>query len=145
MALIALVTLSSAATAVPDRPAVVERFLFELCPKVIAGEIDLTDRQQVEGLGLRIRPEARDWVEAQVGEKKKRITIGFRTYPGKRVCQVKFGGKDNYSLYHSVIRAGEARGWRSSGGAAELGGFISFLFPAGPGHADDHVHALARL
>ena len=35
-------------------------------------------------------------------------------------------------MYRSVIRAGEARGWRSSGGAAELGGFISFLFPPAP-------------
>ena len=133
MPLVALALLAaSVAPAAENRQAEVRRLLFEICPKIVAGEIDLSDRAQVAALGFLPRPGGGDWVRAQKGEKQRRITLGFRTFPGKRVCQVGFGGKDNQALYRSIIQAGEARGWHASAGAEELGGFITFLDPPTP-------------
>lgn len=57
-----LVALAAAAFSVPATASLsheeqVERALFEICPKVLSGELDLSDPQNVAGLGYRI-PEA---------------------------------------------------------------------------------------
>jgi len=133
MAMAALTLLASLAPAVPERPALVQRFLFELCPRVIAGEVDLRDSGQLAALGLSPRPATLDWVAASVGRVRRRVTIGYKQFSsGKRACQVRFGGKDNQALLRSVIETGEARGWRAGPGAAELGRLISFLHPPDP-------------
>lgn len=133
MPLVALSLLSPAvALAELDRRETVRHLMFEVCPKVVAGEIDLGNGEQLRALGLAPRTGRTGWIQAKTGKKKKSITIGFRTFTGKRVCQVGFGGKDNRELFRSIIEAGEARGWRAGPGASELGGLVSFLYPPAP-------------
>jgi hypothetical protein len=124
--------LSSVASAAAERPALVERYLFELCPKVVAGEIDLRDSGQLAAQGLAARSGPGGWTWAYAGRKQHRISVAFRDFSGKRVCKVGFGGRDNRALLRSVVKAGEARGWSAGGGAAELGGLVSFLYPPDP-------------
>ena len=127
---LALMFLLAAAPA--DRPATVNELLFELCPRVIAGEVDLTNRQQVKALGMVPRAGTLEWVHADIGQGKERISVGYKRFTNKKACQVGFGGADNEALFRSIVKAGEARGWRPGEGAAELGGLVSFLHPPAP-------------
>jgi hypothetical protein len=132
MAFATLSILASVASAAPARTALVERYLFELCLKVVAGEIDLRDAGQLAAQGLAPRSGPGDWTWASSGRKQNRISVAFRDFSGKRVCKVGFGGRDNQALLRSVVKAGEARGWSAGAGAAELGGLVSFLYPSEP-------------
>lgn len=132
MAIVTISFLASLASAAPDRPAMLERYLFELCPKVVAGEVDLRNAEQIKAEGLLPGTGSLGWVETYAGRKRLRITVSFKDMGNKRVCKVGFGGRDNAALYRSIVKAGEARGWRAGAGAAELGGLVSFLYAPEP-------------
>jgi hypothetical protein len=124
--------LASVTSAAPDRAATIERYLFDLCPRVVAGKIDLRDAEQIKAEGLLPGTGSLGWVETYAGRKQRRITVSFKDMSDKRVCKVGFGGRDNEAMHRSIVKAGEARGWRSGAGAAELGGLVSFLYPPEP-------------
>jgi hypothetical protein len=130
--LLILASLASVASAAPDRVATIERYLFELCPKVVAGEIDLRDAERIKAEGLLPGTGSLGWVETYAGRKQRRIRVSFKDMSNKRVCQVGFGGRDHDAIHRSIVKAGEARGWRPGAGAAELGGFIGFLYAPEP-------------
>lgn len=132
MALIAFALLASVASAAPDRTAQVHSLLFELCPKVVASEVDLTNAEHLAAAGLRPRTEKSDWLEVQTGEGQGRITIAYRHRSNKKICVLRFGGRDNTALFRSIVHYGEARGWRAGPGATELGGLVSFLYAPPP-------------
>lgn len=129
---IPLAFLASLAPAAPERAATVEHYLFELCPKVVAGEVDLANAGHLKALGLLPGTGSLGWTEVYAGRKQRRITVSYKDMTDKRVCKVGFGGPDNEALHRSIVRTGEARGWRSGAGAAELGGLVSFLYPPEP-------------
>ena len=115
-----------------DEPAKLERLLFEVCPKVVSGEVDLRDPVQVAALGLTPLTNTPKQVEVRIGKGTSRLTLWYMVISGKHVCRVRFGGPNNALLFRSVVNAGVARGWRAGDGAAELGGFVSFLYPPPP-------------
>lgn len=131
MALATLSLLASAATAA-DRPETVRRLLFELCPRIIAGEVDLGDPAHLEAQELRPGKASFGWTETATGRGKGRITVSFKDFTDKKVCKVGFGGKDNQALFRSIVAAGETNGWRAGPGASELGGLVSFLYAPEP-------------
>lgn len=113
-------------------PAQLERLLFEVCPKVVTGEVNLRDPEQLKALGLTPQTNTPKEVEARIGKGSSKLTLWYMVLGGKHVCRVRFGGKNNAMLVSSVVKAGVARGWRPGDGAAELGGFVSFLYPPPP-------------
>ena len=64
MPLLALSLLTLQGMQPAGREAVVAYMLFDLCPRVVAGELDLGDPRQVEALGLVSRAASLDWVQA---------------------------------------------------------------------------------
>jgi hypothetical protein len=132
MSLLALSLLALQGAQPMARETTVNHLLFDLCPRIVAGEVDLSDPRQAEALGFAPRAGTLDWVQADLKGAPERITIAFKRFTGKRACQVRFGGADNRALLGAVIKAGEARGWWASAGAEELGGLVSFLYPPGP-------------
>ena len=128
----ATLSILASAAAAADRPATVRRLLFDLCPRIIAGEVDLGDPAQLGAQGLRPGTGSLGWIQAETGRGKRRITVSFKDFTDKRVCKVGFGGKDNQALFRSIVEAGEAKGWRAGPGASELGGLVSFLYAPEP-------------
>lgn len=65
------------------RAALIEQLLFDTCPKVIAGEINLADPAQLQPLSMRPSPRPHDrWTDADSGRGQARITIGYRDFGG---------------------------------------------------------------
>jgi hypothetical protein len=127
-----LLLLSSCATMRPGEganPRQVEQLLFEQCPRVLAGELDLGNEGQLAALGLVRSKSILEWTYAATGEGDGRVEIGDRRFSDKRVCQVRFGGRDNRIILEELLKGARDRGWRGGPGASELGGFISFLYP----------------
>lgn len=109
------------------RATSVERMLFDLCPMVLSGGLDLGDSRQLEVHGLAPAETESGWVYAKLAGPPNELLIGFRQFTANGVCRLRFEGPDNQAIVRHLLSAGAARGWRTTSGPAELGGFIGFL------------------
>ena len=115
----------------PGRAVQVENMLFELCPRALSGALDLSDPGQLEQHGLVPAEREAGWIYARTAAGSGELLIGFQQFTNNSVCRLRFEGADNQAIVRHLLRTGAARGWRSSAGPGELGGFIAFLLPPG--------------
>ncbi len=96
-----------------DRGASIERAIYEICPLVWKGEIDLTDAVQLAQLGLAPAPSsaAKEEVRASWGEGDRRV---FVSRGGASPCTVTFGGPDNDEMHGRVMARARALGLKAS-------------------------------
>jgi hypothetical protein len=120
--LIAALALMLAASPAEDQRAEVERAVFELCPRALAGTLSLGDAAQAQAAGYTVmaprQTPAGPAPRAMHGEGTSQIVISSSTGPGS-TCLVWFGGPENQRLADAVrARAGSA-GYRG-GALAQL-------------------------
>ena len=122
--LIALAALALAASPADDQRAEVERAVFDLCPRAMAGTLALGDAAQVQAAGYtptapRQTPAGAN-PRAVRGEGTSRIVISSSS--GERaICSVWFGGPENRRLADMVRSRAGANGYRSGGLPTQLG------------------------
>ncbi len=104
--------LAGAQAAPPDHRAEIKRAVFDLCPKIFAGEVSLTDPAQVAAIGYKATG-PRDTPggkipRAEMGEGAAKIVIAGQA--GKDPsCGIWFGGADsNEQLGYVLTDAGKA-------------------------------------
>lgn len=93
----------------------VERAIFDLCPRAMAGTFSLEDEAQVAAAGYRIAPprqtEAGAIPRIHAGSGTERIELSSST----TLCGVWFGGADNAALLRAVRRHARSAGYRGRG------------------------------
>jgi hypothetical protein len=99
--------------------AEVDRALFDLCPRLIAGSLSLEDPSQLAGIGYEPGPmrgtvqhyrraAGNDFVELSYGAQRK-------------VCWVAFGGPDVHELFDGAILAARRAGFEGGPASAFAG------------------------
>ena len=90
--------LAGAQAATPDHRAEIKRAVYDLCPKIFAGEVSLTDPAQVAAIGYK-STEPRDTPggkipRAEMGEGASKIVISGQS-GADASCGIWFGGPDS--------------------------------------------------
>jgi hypothetical protein len=123
--LVALAALAFAASPADDQRAEVERAVFDLCPRAMAGTLALGDAGQAEAAGYtpmapRQTPAGAN-PRAVRGEGTARIVISSTSGNDRPVCSVWFGGPENRRLADMVRSRARANGFGGGGQPLRLG------------------------
>ena len=122
--MLVLAALALAASPADDQRTEVERAVFDLCPRAMAGTLALGDAAQVQAAGYtptapRQTPAGAN-PRAVRGEGTDRIVISSSS--GERpVCSVWFGGPENRRLADMVRSRARASGYEGGGQPLRLG------------------------
>jgi hypothetical protein len=118
-----------------DRKAEIEQIVFELCPKLLDGTMDLTNPAQAQSIGF-TPTEPRDTPGGKIPRAVKGNGTGTIVLSGQSgadaSCGFWFGGPDNAKLLKSLLKRTRAEGLKG-GSAGRLGDGTEMFFYNGTG------------
>ena len=102
-----------------DRRDEVSAVVFDLCPRVFAGELSLTDPAQLAAIGFTATPPRQtpggEIPRAEKGAGAAKLVIAGHSTATDRACSVWFGGPDNKRLLKHIRQTAAKNGY--AGGA----------------------------
>jgi hypothetical protein len=130
----------AAPASAPDHEAEVGRAIFELCPKVLAGSLEIDDQATLASIGYKATPGRQtpggEVPRASRGVGGETIVLSGHKEPGRGICSVWFGGPDNKRLFKAMRKRAQRSGFAGSGKPAQLGdGTDIYSFRASAGRS----------
>jgi hypothetical protein len=107
--------LAGAQAATPDYRVDVKRAVFDICPKIFAGEVSLTDPAQVTAIGYKAtgprETPGGKIPRAEIGEGATKVVIAGQA-GADPTCSIWFGGPDNNKQLGYVLTDAGASGFQ---------------------------------
>ena len=109
-----LLALATAGAAIPaDHRAAVKEALFDLCPKVVSGELDLASADDAAAIGYRLAQTHPQRTNVETGDGENMIVI-WGPVPGDtktRSCIVTFAAPDMNADFDAIEAAARSHGY----------------------------------
>jgi hypothetical protein len=129
--LVALAAIALAASPADDQRAEVERAVFDLCPRALAGTLQLGNAAQARAAGYTVTAPRETpggpTPRAMRGEGMSQIVISSSSGRGS-TCLVWFGGPENQRLAEAVRARANAEGYGGGGPAQLVDGTRHYTF-----------------
>ena len=131
MILLATIALQSAAVP-PARAAAIEQAILDLCPRILAGTLSLSDARQLRPFGYRPVAGRDGEPRALRGTGNGRIYLIFRPELDQWRCAVVWGGPDSRSVLGVVAARARRRGYSAEAPSRVLPGLYGLHIDGDP-------------